>query len=223
VSTAARIGAAVAATIVLLLVLAQLLLPRIAQSVITSRIGHYGSVESVTVRAWPAVKLLWGSIDSLQVRARRLSLTPAQTAALLWEGRNAARIDVSAESVREGRLALTGVRLSKRSSSLHAEALISAASVRAALPRGLSVGLQRSEGGEVFVRASGGLFGLGASIDAVARALEGRLVARPLAAGLRRAQITLFSDPHVRVLGVAASEDGSQPPSYRLSMSATLR
>ena len=39
---------------VLVLALAQVLLPRIAASRISSRVGRYGSVESVSVRAWPA-------------------------------------------------------------------------------------------------------------------------------------------------------------------------
>jgi len=46
---------------VLLLGLAQLFLPRIAAGRITSRLGRYGRVESVSVSAWPAVKLLWGA------------------------------------------------------------------------------------------------------------------------------------------------------------------
>ena len=46
-------------TIVLLLVVAQLVLPRIAASVVSSRVGRYGKVQSVSVEAWPAVKLLW--------------------------------------------------------------------------------------------------------------------------------------------------------------------
>ena len=44
----------------LVLVLAQLFLPRIAASRIASRVGRYGTVQSVSVKAWPAVKLLWG-------------------------------------------------------------------------------------------------------------------------------------------------------------------
>ena len=53
----------------LLLVLAQLLLPRIAASRISSRVGRYGTVQSVSVSAWPAVELLWGHADSVRVKA----------------------------------------------------------------------------------------------------------------------------------------------------------
>ncbi len=85
----ARIAAFLAGAALLVLALAQLLLPRIAAERISSRVGRYGSVESVSVSAWPAVKLLWGSVDSVRVRARHLSLSPAQAAKLLWEARGA--------------------------------------------------------------------------------------------------------------------------------------
>ena len=62
----------------LVLALAQLLLPRIAASRICSRVGRYGQFDSVSVSAWPAVELLWGSADSVQVQAGSLALNPAQ-------------------------------------------------------------------------------------------------------------------------------------------------
>ena len=71
-----RLLAYVAGGVVLLLALAQLLLPRIAASRISSRVGRYGKVQSVSVSAWPALKLLWGKADSAQVRAGSLSLSP---------------------------------------------------------------------------------------------------------------------------------------------------
>jgi len=65
--------------------------------------------------------------------------------------------------------------------------------------------------------------GIGASVDAVALAREGRLVAHPLGLLLEGLQLTLFSDPHVYVQAVGASRDGGQPATYRLSMRASLR
>src|SRR3954471_22962368 len=103
-STAIRIAAIVAAVLLALLVLAQLLLPRIAASRISSRVGRYGQVEHVSVSAFPAVKLLWGDADSVTVSAGALSLSPAQAAALLREGRGAAKIDIDAQAVRVGTL-----------------------------------------------------------------------------------------------------------------------
>lgn len=218
-----RIAAGLAGATVLALALAQLLLPRLAASMVSSRVGRYGTVQSVSVSAWPAEELLWGHVDSIHVKANSLALSPAQAASLLWEARGAASMDLSAASVRLGSLRLSDASLRKRGSALSAQALVSEADVKAALPAGFGVRLLRSEGGEVEVQATGALFGLGASVNAVAGASDGRLVAHPLGLLLEGLQLTLFSNPHVYVESVGASVAGAQPPSYRLTMSASLR
>jgi hypothetical protein len=225
---AGRIAAGLAGAIALVLVLAQLLLPGIAASRISSRVGKYGTVESVRVSAWPAIELLWGHADSVTVRAGRLTISPKQTTKLLWEARGAANLDVTAPVVQEGRLRLRNVSLRKRGSLLAAEAEMTQADVRAALPPGLSVRLLSSGGGNVKVKASGGLFGLSASVDAVAGPSEGKLIARPLGFLLGGVRLMLFADPHVHVEGVGAnalSAAAAAPATrrYRLTMTARLR
>jgi hypothetical protein len=219
----ARVGLSLAGAALLVLALAQLLLPRIAAGRISSRVGRYGTVESVSVSAWPAVKLLWGSADSVHVRARRLSLSPAQAAKLLSEAKGTASLDLSAQTVKVGPLQLSEAHLRKQGRSLSARARTSEADVTAALPPGWQLKLLASQGGQVRVRASGGLFGIGASVDAVALASEGKLVAHPLGLLVEGLQLTLFSDRHVYVEGVAASEEAGQPATYRLGMWASLR
>jgi LmeA-like phospholipid-binding len=218
-----RIVGGLAGAIVLLLVLAQLLLPRIAASVVSSRVGRYGKVESVSVTAWPAVKLLWGSVDSVHVRANSLALSPQQAAKLLWEARGTGSMDVSAQRVRVGSLQLSDATLSKHGNALTAQASASEADVKAALPEGFEVQLLRSEGGEVEVQASGSLFGVGASVKAIAQASGGKLVVHPLGFLIDGFHLMVFADPHVYVEGVGASVQTRQPLSYRLSMTARLR
>jgi LmeA-like phospholipid-binding len=208
--------------LVLLLVLAQVFLPRIAVSRIRSRVGRYGTVKSVSVTAWPAVTLLWGSVGSVQVKAGSLALSPAQAGKLLWEARGTGSMDVTAESVEVGPLRVSDATLSKHGNELSAEATATEADVKAALPAGFGVRLLRSEGGEVEVQATGGLFGIDASVNAVAGASEGKLVAHPLGFLVEGLRLTLFSDPHVYVEGVGASVSSQQPLSYRLTMSARL-
>jgi hypothetical protein len=208
-----------------LLVLAQVILPKIAASRVSSRLRKYGSVQSVSVSAWPAVKLLWGSVDSVKVKAGRLKVSPAQTAKLLWEARDVSEMELTAASAQEGPLALSDISFHKRGPALSAQALAGEAAVKAALPEGFGVQLLGSEGGTVRVRASGGLFGVGASVDAVAGASEGKLVVHPVGLLLEGLQITLFSDPHVYVHGVGASavSDPEGGNDYRLTMTASLR
>lgn len=209
--------------VLLLLVLAQLLLPRIAASRVSARVGRYGSVVSVSVSAWPALKLLWGDADSVRVRASSLSLSPAQVVQLLWEARGAASVQVNAAAVRLGSLRLSDATLHKRGRALSGAALASEAAVHAALPAGFAVTLLNSAGGQVEVRASGALFGIGASVDAVALAREGRLIAHPLGLLIEGVQLTLFADQHVHVLGVGASVVSAQPRVYRLALAASLQ
>jgi hypothetical protein len=211
--------------IVLVLVLAQLFLPGLAANRISSRVGRYGSVASVTVKAWPAVELLWGHADSVKVRVRNLQVSPAQTGKLLREARGVKKIDLTASSAQEGPLRLSAVSFHKQGAALSAQALMSAADVRAALPQGFDVQLLASRGGEVEVRATGGLFGVGASVNAVAHASGGRLVASPRGFLVGGLQLTVFSEPDVYVEGVGASaaRGSGGVVSYRLTIRASLR
>jgi len=206
------------------LVLAQLLLPGIAARRISSRIGRYGAVDRVSVSAWPAVKLLWGDADSVEVKAGALALSPAQAAALLWESRGVSRMDVSIRSVRLGTLELAAVRLRKRGQQLVGEGSTTAAQAAAALPPGISATLLDSREGAVEVRAGGGLFGISASVRARAEAREGKLIAHPVGFLIEGFQLTLFADPHVHVEGIAASVTTREPLlSYGLTIEALLR
>lgn len=223
--TVTRVALSLLGVLVVLLGLVQIFLPRIAASRISSRIGRYGKVTSVHVSAWPAVKLLWKDADSVTVRATRISIDPPQTDELLSEARGTSKLDLRASSAREGPLAVSDVRLTKRGRKLRASAFASAADVRAALPPGFDVQLIGSEGGRVEVRASGGLFGVGASVDAVAEAREGKLVVHPRAPLLEAFKLTLFDEPDVRLTGLAAREatGAGGEAGYELEASATLR
>jgi hypothetical protein len=219
----ARIAAWLAGGIVLVLALVQVLLPRIAASRISSRVGRYGTVQSVSVSAWPAVELLWGHADSVRVKVRSIALSPAQAAKLLWEAHGTGSMDVSAERAQMGSLRLSDASMHKRGSALIAQADVTESDAMAALPQGFSVHLLRSEHGEVEVRASGALFGVGASVNAVAAASQGDLVAHPVGFLVEGLKLTLFSNPHVYVEGVGASALGAPSSSYRLTMTARLR
>jgi hypothetical protein len=220
-----RVGLWLAGVLVVLLGLAQLFLPKLAASRISSRIGKYGSVDSVHVSAFPAIELLWKHADSVRVHATHLRMSPAQTGKLLEEAGAADRLDVTVASVQEGPLRLSDVSFHKHGHEMSAQGHVSEADVQAALPPGFGVKLLSSKEGEVEVSASGGLFGIGASVDAVAAASEGKLVVHPRGPLIEALKLTLFSDPRVYVTGVSAatapSADGS--PGYTLGITALLR
>jgi len=225
VARARRIGAALLGAVVLALALAQLLLPKIAASRIASHLRKYGTVHSVSVSAWPALELLWRHADSVTVRAGGLRMTPNQTGKLLGEARGAGRIEMTARSVRVGPLMLTDVRLTKRGDAASAQAVVSEENVRAALPAGVSVQLVSSEAVQVRVRVNGALFGIGASVDAVAQPSAGKLIVHPVGFPFEGLQLTLVEQPHVYVEGVSASAaTGPQGArSYRLGIRGRLR
>jgi len=219
-SRAIRIAALAAAVIVLVLVVAQIVLPRIAASRISSRVGRYGHVEHVSVSAFPAIELLWGDADSVEVKADSLTLEPGQAVSVLREGSGVAHIDVSARSLHAGKFALTDAVLRKRGSQISAHAHATRAAVGAALGPGIGVRLLGSEGGRVRVAATGSLFGAGATVTAVAESENGELVVHPEGFLLEGFRLTLFKDPHLRIVGVAATPDGS---GYVLGLTALLR
>jgi hypothetical protein len=226
VRRAGLIAAGLAGAIVLALVLAQLFLPGIAASRVRSRVERYGSVESVTVKAWPAVELLWGQADTVEVKARSLALSPAQTAKLLGEARGVTTMRLTAARMREGPLQLRDASFRKHGDALFGAAWTSQADVNAALGEGVEVKLLKSTGGHVEVSVSGGLFGVKASVDAVAQAQEGRLVVHPLGFLLEGLKLTLIDDPNVYVEGVSASAAAGPAGAgagYRLSIWGSLR
>jgi hypothetical protein len=212
-------------TVLVVLGLAQVFLPKIAASKISSRVGKYGSVEHVHVSAWPAIKLLWGDADTVEVRASRLRVTPSQTAKLLAEAHGISDLDLSSLAASEGSLPLSDVSLRKHGRKLSAHAFVTQADVKAALPEGFDVELLRSSEGQVEVRASGGLFGIGASVNAVAQASGGKLVVHPRGLLIEALKLTLFADPRVYIESVeanVASGDGGAS-GYRLRIGASLR
>ena len=223
VSKAGQIAGGAVAAVLLVLVLAQILLPKIAASTISSKLRRYGRVQSVSVSAWPAITLLWKSADSVKVRMQTFVVSTHEAANLVSEARDSDELQFSATTAKVGPLGLERVTLSKHGDKLGAEGVASAADVSAALPRGVSLALVRSEGGELEVRASGGLFGVSASIDAIAGPQEGRLVARPVGVLLSGFQLTLFADPRVHVEGVGASPLAAEQGGYALQMRARLR
>ncbi len=220
-----RIALSLLGALVVLLGLVQLFLPRIAASRISSRIGRYGKVTSVHVSAWPAVKLLWKDADSVTVHASHVALDPAQTDELLAEASGTSRLDVYVQRASEGPLTVGDVHLSKRGRALHASAFASEADVHAALPPGFGVQLLASVDGRVEVRASGGLFGVGAAVTAVAEAHEGKLVVHPRGALIEAFKLTLFDEPDVRLDSIAAraARGAGGEAGYELEASATLR
>jgi hypothetical protein len=224
------LGACVVAVPVLLLVLAQVFLPSLAARRVRDRVARYGTVRSVSVSAFPAVKLLWGKADTVDVDAGSLSVELSQIAALLWEARAAGSMSISAEAATltavpelpEG-LTVDDLRMQKHGSAVSATATLTQQQLNEALPSGFHIEPTASGEGQVEARASGGLFGVQASITALVKPLEGRLVAEPRGFPLASlGTVTLFSDSRLRIESVGVRVLRDKPLTYGLSLAATL-
>jgi hypothetical protein len=226
-SRASRIALAVVALVLLLVLLAQVLLPGVAATRARERVERYGPVHSVQVSAFPAVELLWGHADSVRVNAGTLTATPAQIVSLLGEAHAIGTLTVLAQGAvlhtaqLPGGLELSDVRMQKRGSSVVASATMTQAQLQRALPSGFQVTPTTSGEGGIQARASGALFGVQASLGVLIHAVEGSLVAEPRGlpfGGI--ASVTLFSDAHLKVESVALRVLRSDPSTYLLTLQA---
>jgi hypothetical protein len=219
--------------VVLLLVLAQLILPVIAVKIVRDRVSRYGTVKSASISAFPAIELLWGKAESATLVAGHLTVSAAQLAEItahVWEARgvekatmSAERATVSVSGLAHGLLA-SDVHASKQGSQISGSATVTQQALDEAAPNGFRVQPLASGGGGVEVRASGGLFGSSVSIGALIKPLDGRLVVEPQGlpfGGIT--SLTLFSVPHLNVESVAMDVVGRQPLTYRLAIKASLR
>jgi hypothetical protein len=214
-----RILAIAAAGVVLLvLVLAQLVLPGIAEQRLRDRLGRSGTVLSVEVHAFPAIKLLWHHADRVVVRMGRYRSAAGPLGGLLGETGDVGSLDASATEVDVGLLTVRDATLHKRGDRLTGTARVTQADLRAAVPILRSVVPVTSSDGRLTLRGTAALLGVTASVDATVRPQSGRLVVLPDVPFGGLAAITVFSDPRVEVDGVSA-----RPAPGGFSVAATAR
>jgi hypothetical protein len=197
-------AAIVLAVLVVLAVVAQLVLPGIAENRIRDRLAHDGRVESVQVSAFPAVELLWGHADRVTVRMANVRAAVGRRGGLIGRTANAGRVDASTRELDVLTLRLRDARLRKRGNTLVGEATVTDADLRAALPPGFAVRPVASADGRLVLRGSVTLFGTTISASAVLLAQDGRLKIVPDVPFGGFATLTVFADPHVHVDGVDA-------------------
>jgi hypothetical protein len=197
--------AGVVGGVVLLLVVAQLVLPGIAAQRVRDNLARSGQVFSVQVHAFPAIELLWHHADRVVIRLGRYRTPVGKLGSSLSQSGSAGSLDATATEVDAGLLALHDARLVKRGSHLTASATVADADLHAALPILDSVTPVASAGGQLTLQGTASLFGVSATVQAVVHAVDGSLVVTPNVPLGGFATITVFSNPHVAVQSVGAS------------------
>jgi LmeA-like phospholipid-binding len=191
--------------IILVLVVAQLVLPGIAAQRLRDRLATSGQVRSVSVSAFPAIELLWHQADSVSVSLGRYRSTPSGLTGLLNQTAAVDRLKASAAELDTGLLTLRNATLRKSGAQLSGSAEITESDLRTALPVLNSVTPVSSGGGRIIFQGTATLLGVSATVTATLAPQSGSLLVTPNVPLGGLATIRVFSDPRVTVEGVAAS------------------
>ena len=215
-----RIVIGLAALVVAVLVIVQLVLPGIAADRLRDRLARSGHVLQVQIHAFPAIELLWDHADKVVVRMDTYTSNPGHFGSLLDEAAGVGTVDASANRLQAGPLILHAASLRKRGDQVTGTATIENAELQAALPILTAVGPVASAGGQVVVQATASAFGLSVNLQVVVSARDGKLVVAPNVPFGGLATITLFDNPHLAVDSVSAQP---VPGGFTATASAHLR
>ena len=204
-----RLAALGGLLIILVLVVAQLVLPGIAAQRLRDRLATSGQVRSVSVSAFPAIELLWHQADSVSVSLGRYRSTPSGLTGLLNQTAAVDRLKASAAELDTGLLTLLNATLRKSGAQLSGSAEITESDLRTALPVLNSVTPVSSGAGRIIFQGTATLFGVSATVTATLAPQNGALLVTPNVPLGGLATIRVFSDPRVTVEGVAASRTAS--------------
>ena len=214
------IAIATAGVVILVLVVAQLVLPGIAADRLRDRLGKSGNVISVEVHAFPAIKLLWNHADRVVVRMGSYRSSTGPLGSLLSETSNVGSLDASAAEFDSGLLTVRNAALRKRGDQLVGTALVTEADLRRSIPILQSVVPVASSDGRLTLRGTASLFGVTATVDATVSASDGKLVVAPDVPFGGFATVTVFSNPHIEVQSVGAS---AAPGGFRVTATGRLK
>lgn len=200
------VALATAGVVLVLLVIAQLVLPRVAEQRIRDRLASSGRVISVHVSAFPAIELLWHDADKVEVKMASYRSNSTHLGSLLGQSSGFGTLDASAQVLTTGLLTVRNAQLHKHGDTLVGTATVNENDLRASIPILQSVTPVASGDGTLILRGTGTFFGVTATVDAAVEAQRGKLVVSPNVPLLGQVfTLTLFSDPRVSIQRVAAS------------------
>jgi hypothetical protein len=192
------------ALVIVLLGIAQLVLPGIAAQQLRDRLAKHGKVIHVEVDAFPAIKLLWHNADKVVIRMASYTASSGELGTNLAQANDVGTLDASAARLDVGLLRLRDASLRKHGSELVGSASVTEADLRASAPFLDDVQPVASTNGQLTLRGTATLLGVTASVDATVAAVQGKLLVQPNVPFGALATFTLFDNPHVAVQAVSA-------------------
>ncbi len=215
--------AAIVAALVLfaLVVVGQLVLPAIAERSVRGRLDDHGNVLSVEVHAFPAIRLLWGHADRVDVRMGAFRGTGGTVAGLLDDVSGVTHVDARAQIVHSGLTTLRDARLIKDGDRIRAQGRMTPTDVATAFPLSFKVAPVGVIDGTLVVRGGLGVGSQVAGVEGRIVAVDGQIVVQPVGIPLLGGlvQLTVFSDPRVSVDTLTAHQ---VPAGYELTATGRL-
>lgn len=219
-SRGVRVAAGVAAVAAALLALSQILLPQLAERRLREGLEDNGAVDSVAVRAFPGLKLLWGRADRVDVRMSDARAGAGRFADLVARTADAERVDAEVSGLRILTLRFREVTLRKRGRTVFATATVADADLREALPEGFDVRPVASGAGALVFEGTATLLGRRLRGQAVVAARNGTVVLAPNVLLGNFLSLTIFRDARIDVVSVGARQ---RPDGFVLTARARLR
>jgi hypothetical protein len=211
-----RIALGVGVLLILLFVVAQLVLPRVAERYVRSEVRKNGGVvESVDVAAFPALKLVLRHADRVTLKLKSATLGVGDLADELERTKDVERLDATVARMDLGPLKLNTLELHKRGDRLTGEASVASSDLSAALPAGVGVDSVEADDQGLVLQARVGPLSARARLSADEGAL--RIAPEGLLGGL--ATVTVFDDPRVYVSAVGAEQ---RPDGFTLTADGRL-
>jgi hypothetical protein len=205
---------AVVGLLVVVLVAAQIVLPRVAAQRLRTSLERHGSDVQVRVEALPAIKLLWHRADRVTVHVGYLrpggSGSGKSLPDLLADTKAVDRLDVGVGVLDAGRLRVHDVGFQKTGNTLVAHVRVTAAALNDALPSQLRISARQVAPDRLAVSGRTSVFGQ----SLAGRALilidgRGRIVLRPDGVPFASlVSVPVFSDSRVAVDGLSTSPTG---------------
>lgn len=209
------IGAA--GLLVAALVASQFLLPAVTERRLADELEQFGPRPDVQVSAFPAVKLLFGRADRIEIDA---TIARVETSSLLDElsdSGDVGELDTRIGELQIGLLRLSQVHLTKNGDDVAAAATITLSELQLALRQLANLRVVTNAGEGIVLEGQVSVFGRTLGGRARVRAADGKLVVG--LEGLPIGSLTLVDDERVRITGVGARE---VPGGYRLSIEGVL-